>query len=267
MTLTKPEICYRSDWNALPPKSNPGGYTALDATVVHYTAANWGYAIPPSGPHSKCVQQVQSIQRQHQNIPDQSDIEYSALTCNHGVLFEGRVLGIKGGANGTAESNKTMPSICCLLGVDDQPSDAMLNAVCWFHKIVEDQAGRKLDMKGHKQIVSTSCPGNPMWGFVYSGVWREMIDGTPEPEPIPPTPGDDDMPAPDVVQVNEPYAGYPTGAVFICAPDCMEHRWVKDEDELWQLKQTFARRGWVFPDPIPPIPANWMKQYGVLIIA
>lgn len=73
------------------------------------------------------------------------------------------------------------------------------------------------------------------------------------------------MPAPDVVQINEPYGPFPTGAVFIASPDCMSYRWVKSEDELWQLQQTYARRGWAFPTPIPPIPSEWLAQYGVLV--
>lgn len=73
------------------------------------------------------------------------------------------------------------------------------------------------------------------------------------------------MLTPDVVQINEPWGPFPTGAVFICEPFCMTFRWVKHENELWQLQQTFARRGWVFPNPIPPIPSAWLAQYGELI--
>jgi hypothetical protein len=192
MSLTQPPLMYRPDWDALPPKSNPGSFTDLVATVCHYTAANKGYAVPESGDHSKCVAQVQSIQRQHQAISDQSDIEYNALTCNHGYLFEGRVLGYKGGANGTADSNKTMPSICCLLGVDDQPSDAMLNAVAWFHSRVEAQAGHKLEMKKHMEIVSTSCPGVPMSALIDDEFYRDLIDGGTSPQPPTPPPSQED---------------------------------------------------------------------------
>lgn len=262
MTVTKPPIEYRSDWGALPKKSNPGGFTALNATVCHYTAANPGYAVEEWESHNDCRSQVQSIQRQHQSIDDQSDIEYNALACNHGTLFEGRELGIKGGANGTADSNKTMPSICCLLGVDDQPSDKMLNAVAWFHMRIEQHAGRILDMKKHMEIVSTSCPGVPMSNLVNAEFYRDLIDSGTTPPPIP---GDDDMAQPDIVQINEPWGPFPSGAVFICEPFCMTFRWVKSENELWQLQQTFARRGWTFPNPIPPIPSDWLAQYGELI--
>ena len=263
MTVTKPPIEYRSDWGALPKKSNPGGFTDLTATVCHYTAANPGYAVQEWESHEECREQVRAIQRQHQAITNQSDIEYNALCCNHGTLFEGRELGIKGGANGNADSNATMPSCCCLLGVDDQPSDKLLNAISWFHMRVEQRAGRKLEMFEHGDIYNTSCPGNPMAEFVQNDVYRHMIDSGSTPTPTPP--GDDDMPAPDIVQINAPWGPFPQGAVMICSPDCMTFRWVKSEDELWQLQQTFARRGWTFPNPIPPIPPAWLAQYGELI--
>lgn len=260
--MPQPVIDWRPDWNAMQPKSNPGGFTALDNTVCHYTANNHGYAIEEYEDHSLCRNQVRSIQSYHQSIPEQSDIEYNALACNHGVLFEGRVLGYKGGANGSADSNKRMPSVCVLLGVNDRPSNAMLNAVAYFHWKVEQRAGRQLVMLGHRQVYATSCPGDIMFDYVANEYYRDIIDGTYP--PITP-PGDDDMAQPDIVQINEPWGPFPTGAVMICAPDCMTFRWVKSEDELWQLQQTFARRGWVFPNPIPPIPSDWLAQYGELI--
>lgn len=248
-----PPIEYRETWGALPPKSNPGGFESFEATVCHYTAANKGY---PRSNHADCQAQVRSIQQQHQGIPEQSDIEYNALVCNHGTVFEGRVLGYKGGANGTAESNRTMPSICALLGVDDKPSDALLSGVAWFHSRVEERAHRSLVMLKHMDIVSTSCPGVPMSEWVDAGGYHSAP--TPEPQP----PQEDDMPAPDVVQINSEWDGLVVGSVCICDPFHQTYRHVADEDELNQLRMTFDRRGWRFPDPIPAIPGWWLKQYG-----
>lgn len=180
----------REMWGALPPKSDPGPFVSLDATVAHYTAADYGYAVPASGDHSRCREQVRSIQRQHQGIPDQSDIEYSHLGCNHGVVFVGRVPGIKTGANGTAQANKTMPSFCFLMGVNDVPSSALYAAAAWWHAEVEVQAGRSLLMYGHKQITSTSCPGDVIYPWVTAGGYRQAQPHPPK--PVPPT-GVDDM--------------------------------------------------------------------------
>lgn len=259
----------REDWGAKPPKSNPGGFASLDATVCHYTAANKGYMVELHEDHEICRSQVRSIQVQHQNDSSQSDISYNALVCGHGVLFEGRVLGYKGGANGTGDTNLRMPSICALVGVDDIPTDEMLYTIQVFHAAVEQKSGRFLDMMKHKEIVSTSCPGDFLSDWVDTGKFR--LD-EPIPEPTPPTPiptpGEDDMPAPDVVRLSEPYGGQPENAIFICSPDFQTHRHVKDEDEYWQLVQSFNRHGWSLPDNpghVAAIPAAWMKQYGVLL--
>jgi hypothetical protein len=223
--------------------------------------------VPPSATHERCRQQVRAIQRQHLSLADQSDIEYVALACSHGTLFEGRVLGVKGGANGTAESNRTMPSVCFLVGVGDTPTAAMYEAAAWFHGRVEARAGRRLDMLPHHAIYNTSCPGPIIDGWLRAGGYRSAPP-TPTPGPLPgPTPGDDDMPAPDIVQLADPSPDgrLPAGAVIIASPDGQTYRWVIDEDELNQHRMTFSRRGWVFPDPIPAIPGWWVKQYGVLI--
>lgn len=191
-----PEQITREQWGAKPAKSNPGGFVAVVATVAHYTAAGKGY---PRANHADCYQQVRDIQAQHLAISNQSDIEYNHLICIHGSVFQGRMAGVKGGANGTAESNATMPSCCCLLGVGkaadgtmtdwDQPSPAMLDSLAWWHGQIEAKWGSQVPMKGHRDIISTSCPGDPLYRWVVTGGYRPPAP-TPEPTPEPP---EDDM--------------------------------------------------------------------------
>lgn len=256
-----PVVVERRDvWGALPPKSNPGGFEDLTGTVCHYTAAGAGYMVEPHEPHDWCREQVRSIQRQHQADPQQSDISYNALACSHGVAFEGRVLGYRGGANGDGWSNRNEPSICALIGVGDSPPESLLAVLRAFHAAVEARAGRELVMVKHSERTATSCPGPVLSPWVDAGGYRSTA-----PVPIPPPPSEDDMPAPDVVQLSSPRGPLPTGAVVIADPTHQTHRWVTSPAELDQLRATFARRGWTFPDPIPPIPGDWLAQYGVLI--
>jgi hypothetical protein len=130
---------------------------------------------------------VQSIQRSHLSIADQSDIEYSTLVCNHGVLLEGRVEGYKGGANGTAIANKNKPSLCALVGVDDQPSQQMLQAILDWNRAVERRFGRNLPMIGHYAVpgVSTPCPGAILRSWL-AAHWHPNavpMSSTPAPQP------------------------------------------------------------------------------------
>lgn len=220
----QPPIDRRADWGARPPKSNPGAFTALTATVCHYTAANAGYMVGPGEPHEFCRDQVRSIQGQHQAIPEQSDIEYNALACSHGYLLEGRVAGIKGGANGSFDSNRTMPSVCCLVGVGDVPTDPMLYAVAWFHTYVQSVAGQTLEMLGHRDVFATSCPGDWLYRWVDSGAYRTVV-------PIPPPPIDpEDHMAFLIAATNHP--GYPPLTQVVYVSDWIERRWVQNEDQL-----------------------------------
>lgn len=253
----------RETWGALPPKSNPGPFTDLVATVMHYTAANKGYAVPASGDHERCRSQVRSIQVQHQNIPDQSDIEYSHLGCNHGVVFVGRVPGIKTGANGSAESNRTMPSFCMLMGVDDRPSDDLYWAATWWHAQVEARAGRPLEMKGHREITSTSCPGEVIYDWVCAEGYRM------EPPPMPPTPPEDDMAriGPYLIQATGK-DGTPAGRVYATDGNFMTIRWLETEEQLAGYRWTMTHYGCKAPELAPdgPIePIDTIGAYGVVI--
>jgi peptidoglycan hydrolase-like protein with peptidoglycan-binding domain len=177
----------REDWGALPPKGNPGPFQAYDATVCHYTGARLGY---PRANHADCRAQVRSIQVQHQAIPNQTDIEYTMLVCNHGVLMVGRVPGYKTGANGTAASNATMPSICCLLGIGDEPTEAMKEAIRWWHKDIEtNYAERIIPMLGHKDVTSTGCPDDILYEWVKAEGYRFPDAPVYKPSPpVAPTP-------------------------------------------------------------------------------
>lgn len=219
-----PPIERRADWGALPPKSNPGGYSSLDATVLHYTAASKGYMVKPTEPHSWCHEQMRSIQQQHQAIPEQSDFEYSAAVCGHGVLMEGRIAGVKGGANGSASSNATMPSCCCLAGVGDVPPHQMLFAVSYFHRAVEMRAGRELDMFGHRDLYSTSCPGDLLYDWVLHEGYRYLA-----PQPPAPDPQEEDV-AFLIAVTNHP--GYDPRTQVVYVADWLERRWVENEAQL-----------------------------------
>lgn len=171
----------REQWGALPPKYNPGGFTSLEATVGHYTGSGATYMVPSSGDHERCRNQVRAIQRYHQSLDSQSDIEYNFLACNHDVLFQGRPEGMRGGANGTKASNMTMPSCCGLIGVGSTPEEGMLKAFRFFHSRVEAKAGRVLLMNRHKDIKATGCPGDWLSQWIADGGYKIQL---PPPDPV-----------------------------------------------------------------------------------
>lgn len=122
--------------------------------------------------------------------------------------------------------------------------------------------GRKVDPSGSWYAEGNGA--NDPWD---PDLWRREVGKIDSPEPGPgpgpQPPGDDDeMPRPDVVQINSEWDGLVVGSVCIADPFHQTYRHVTDEDELNQLRMTFDRRGWDPIDPIPSIPGWWLKQYG-----
>lgn len=244
----------RPDWRAQPPRSNPGGFTALEGTVLHFVGAGRGYVLPESADHERCRAQVRSVQAHALSLPEMSDIHYNAMVCVHGVVLEGRIVGVRSGANGTAASNRVHPAVCALLGVDDPPTDRMLAGIAWFHAEVERRAGRTLDMFRHGQIVATSCPGSPLGRWVDAGGYRTTPTPTPDPDPDP-TP--DPTPEDSTVLVIAHPAG--SNARFLATSDgrgfIASMTWIPNEDAMARLTPHY---------PVVTIDADAPRNIGLI---
>lgn len=159
----------RVAWGARPPKSNPGSLASLDSITVHYT----GGSNAPTD-HTGCAEFMRGIQDSHQAIEEQSDIEYQVTVCPHGSIFEGRVWGYKGGANGTATANQVSASVCALIGLTNgnptQPTDTLLSAVDRACRDIEASYGRPGTVRvGHFVWKPTACPGDPLIDWLAEG--------------------------------------------------------------------------------------------------
>lgn len=135
--------------------------------------------------HSSCAALVRSIQDYHQNIPSQSDIEYSLLACIHGYVYEGRINGYKTGANGNSTSNSTEPSICSLTNYDSQITDDLKRAINDARGSITNLYGYGLRKEGHRDNYGTQCPGNSLYAWV--------CEGMPDPDGTPDYTGEDEM--------------------------------------------------------------------------
>ena len=110
----------RSVWNPEPAKNPPWRWSAGNpqGLVVHWVGG--GAMRLDQQPHDACHAAVRSIQRyvMHSAPDNYSDIAYNTLACPHGILIEGRGLGVQGAANGGG-TNGTYASVCVLGGQGD----------------------------------------------------------------------------------------------------------------------------------------------------
>lgn len=154
----------REEWGARKPNGSGNSLTGSGKGVaLHWEGPEMG-----SRKHSECDNLCRSIQNYHMDTQGWTDIAYNLMVCEHGYIFEGRGKGKGSGANGTSDANHNYPAVCALVGENDpQPaeldrgiSDAVAKLRSW---------GVGSAMKGHRDFVSTSCPGNSIYNKMKDG--------------------------------------------------------------------------------------------------
>lgn len=155
-------IIPRAEWGARP-ATNPQRIAPARrrAFVVHYDGdvptTRTGPAVP------------RGIQSYHQNSRGWSDIGYNFVIDQSGAIFEGRgwdVLGAHAGPSG----NVVGIGVQVHIGGAQQPSPAALDALAWLYAQANAHCGRRLELKGHCDYISTSCPGRPLLAIVRAGL-------------------------------------------------------------------------------------------------
>lgn len=131
-------------------------------------------------------------QAYHMDSRGWSDIGYNFGVHQNGQVVEGRgwdVLGAHAGAAG----NVVGIGVQAMIGGAQQPSAALLSSLVGLYDDACARFGRALVWRGHRDYMSTDCPGEPLYAWVQSdhgvfapghppidaGVW----DGTSFPGP------------------------------------------------------------------------------------
>jgi peptidoglycan hydrolase-like protein with peptidoglycan-binding domain len=145
--------------------------------VVHYNGGPL-----PWGSHANCRAQVRQMHAGHL-ARGWAGIGYHYLICYHGIVLTGRGLSRVGahapGANGTHIG------VQFILGGNQSPSAKQLAAFVALGMWLAAR-GVASRITGHRDWVSTSCPGTPLYGRVRSGNWGGGTDGGgPTPAPAP----------------------------------------------------------------------------------
>lgn len=167
------KLVKRSAWGARYGRGDTNVTPERGGVTVHYE----GGGKLTGRPHSTCAARVRGIESYHVNTQGWLGIAYSYLACEHGYVFEGRGLGRRTAANGTNSGNQNWYAVCALIGDADPTSDALLTALRDAIDYMRAHgAGKKIN--GHRDHLSTSCPGSRLYAWVKRGA----------PRPKPPTP-------------------------------------------------------------------------------
>lgn len=163
-------LVLRSQWRARrPTEIIPISARAVRFLVVHYSAVN----ADEQRLHRNCAGRVRGIQRFHMES-DQlapggaSDIGYNWLVCRHGYVFQGRGWRRRPAATGAAND---FTLAVCFLGDDTKGRrDVTPEARKAFRSILDflmpPRCPRLAGVRGHRDFMSTSCPGDELIAFV-----------------------------------------------------------------------------------------------------
>lgn len=170
------QILERADWNARPStgmvvSSAPFGWTQ------HWEGPSMGIF-----PHEACPSKLRGIQNFHMDGRGWHDIAYNWVPCPHGVIFEGRGLGLKTGANGTVKGNAAARAVCALWGINDPFTEQAKHAIHHLGKWLVYRGDCGPNVNCHRDWKPTQCPGDQACGWIKAGL-PDPYEAQPDPTP------------------------------------------------------------------------------------
>jgi hypothetical protein len=150
-------IITRKQWGSRGPKKR---FTYLNKKrVVGIAVHHSGVKNGPKG-----VTAVKAFERHHMDANGWNAIAYNWLIDEEGVIYEGRGAGVVSAA--TRPYNSRTESICYTGDGDkDIPAETQVS-LTWLIADIQKRYNNKLWVKGHRELASTSCPGNVLFDWV-----------------------------------------------------------------------------------------------------
>lgn len=162
----------RSQWGA---RSSQGSMNTI-STKPKGSAIHWEGPKMNITSHSQCDDRVRSIQNHHMDVNGWADIAYNLIACPHDYVFEGRGKGKGSAANGTTQANTDWYAVCALVGEGDPQPPTLISAIQYGTKLCRDW-GAGPETKGHRDFVSTACPGDALYSHVQKGTFESGGSG------------------------------------------------------------------------------------------
>lgn len=164
------KLVNRKQWGAVKTNPLPTNITPqFGGVAIHYMGGE-GKATPSS--HAKCAGIVQGIQRGHINDRGWIDVAYSFLVCVHGYVFEGRGLHKRTAANRSPIGNQNFYAVCGLVNDLDDLTPELIQGIKDACQYLRTKGSAGDQIIGHRNLVSTSCPGKKLYKEVQKGTFK-----------------------------------------------------------------------------------------------
>lgn len=166
-----------------PEHPNVGTGPCKNGLVAHYDGSDQGLA---GKSHSACIKYWKNTRKFHMG-PERnwSDIGYSFGICPHGYVLEGRGFGYQQAAQ--PGGNSTYTSVTFMSGEHEDPTDKQLQAWRDLRAYLRSQKGVASRIKGHRDFISTSCPGGKLYKLVTNTKSPLYVGGTSPSKPVDPS--------------------------------------------------------------------------------
>ncbi|WP_435107780.1 peptidoglycan recognition protein family protein [Nocardiopsis synnemataformans] len=163
-----PKYVSRSDlgWGSSPAtRANP-----RSGLVIHYDSADQGLARKD---HAACLKYWRDTRSFHTG-PSRgwADIAYSFMGCAHGYVLEGR--GLYKTQAAQPGGNTSHYSVTLATGPTDVITPEQINAVRALRQwLMEPDTSIAGTVLGHRDFISTSCPGDRAYALVEDGTFEQ----------------------------------------------------------------------------------------------
>lgn len=172
----------RDGWTRVP---RPAKLTPLDGGELRGIALHWTGSESPLGPNPTIAATARRLEayRLLHTLPEPkgrgwSDCAYNVAIDAAGRVFDIRGIGHRSAANGDAAVNRTHGAVLLMLGRGDVPSQAMLDALrSWRRVVWLRRWPAATAVVGHRDLHQTACPGDVAYALVRSG--RIVTDPAP----------------------------------------------------------------------------------------
>lgn len=182
--MTTTHFYQRKDWTAVARpvhKLTPLDAATLRGVAVHYTGDKGRLGDTPT--YAQTVARLEGERVFHTAAPPKgrgwSDIAYSVAFSQAGDVFDCRGIEHRSAANGDQHVNTTHAAVTWLIGADDVPTAALLQAFRdWYRGVWLARWPNATQIVGHRDLHSTECPGPRAYALIRSG-------RLPGPDPAP----------------------------------------------------------------------------------